>query len=560
MKFWPFKKTNEIRWSSLSAAEKRLVARKLAGAVMDLTGRAHGAQTFGRGYEAVTAPYSRQRRPAYIEKSGEDAQTSTGDKFRLINMQRDMMRNSPTRVAQDQQLRVNVVGSVGGKLYASFPTEFKEAADEVMNYFNRKWFPRAEYAFRKDFNWLLKTCLTGADTNGAVILVFDDGVLTGGNGTGRIRGFEGDEIACVSEDRFAKLFGDGHEQREGLVYNSSGMWCGAFVSMRHRGESVFPDDKFITLRFDPFDDTASPNWIMLGDMRRFNQGKPVSPLTAAITCLIDLHETVASEAQAAKINAQLVGQILTDASAETDDGESAAFTDEPGEVSAAPEEVTFDTRELSAIGAHFDQMPPGLKIDLLKTERPNPNMPAYIEFLTGLVGGTRGLGRVYSTLKAQTSYTAFRGEQVMTWPSFEEAQRTLEREVCDWAARHVIERAVKMGLIKATLPEGWQYMLAWRWPKMREVSEKDAETARQLKLKNGMTSLHRELGPGEYERLREERRREAADAREDGVIYQASESAGAKTISPADENEPAADDDDVAGGNNDETEGGDDAE
>ncbi len=75
-------------------------------------------------------------------------------------------------------------------------------------------------------------------------------------------------------------------------------------------------------------------------------------------------------------------------------------------------------------------------------------------------------------------------------------------------------------------------MLAWRWPKMREVSEKDAETARMLKLKNGMTSLHRELGPGEYERLREERRREAEDARRDGIIYQAAENAAPPEIIP----------------------------
>lgn len=533
MKFWPFAKSNRnVAWKALSEEERLRVARKIAGAVFALGRRAH----FGRGYEAVTKPYSSQRRPAYIERGGEDAQASSADKFRLINMQRDMMRNSPTRVAQDQQIRVNVVGSCGGKLYASFPEEYRAAAEEVMFYFNRRWFPRAEFSFRRDFNWILKTCLTGADVNGSVILVFDDGILTGGDGTGRIRGFEGDEIANVSDERLAALFGRGYNQREGIVYNSSGMFAGAFVSVVHRGEAVFPDGKFLTLRVDPFDDETLPNWILLGDQRRFNQGRPVSPLTAAITCLIDLHETVASEAQAAKINAQLVGQILSDANAEPDD-ESSSFTDEDEE-EAKPVEVNFSTRELSAIGAHFDQMPPGLKIDLLKTERPNPNMPAYIEFLTGLVGGARGLGRVYATLRAQTSYTAFRGEQVMTWPSFEESQTILEREVCDWAARSVIRRAVRLGLIKSALPKNWEYMLAWRWPKMREVSEKDAETARMLKLKNGMTSLHRELGPGEYERLREERRREAEDARRDGVIYQAAENAAPPEIIPAEsENE-----------------------
>lgn len=558
MKLWPFSRRNpdEVKWSGLTPDQQLTVARKLAGAALELGRRAH----FGKGYEAVTFPFSEQRRPSYVETRGEDKQLSARDRNRIINLHRDMMRNSPTRVTQDQQIRVNVVGSVGGKLYASFPAGYESAATAVMEYFNKKWFYRAEFSFRKSFNWILKTVLTAEDVNGNVVLVFDDGILTGGNGTGRIRGFEGDEIGSVPE--LEKYWPKGYEQSQGFVYNKLGMLCGCFVSTSqrenvNRGRSVFdPKSGVLKLSLDPFDDDALCNWIVLGDMRRFNQGRAVSPITSAITCLIDLHETTASEAQAAKINAQLVGQILQDANADEDDSDS-AFDDEVPEAKPVSKEVKFSTKQLSAIGAHFDQMPPGLKIDLLRTERPNPNMPAYIEFLTGLVGGTRGLARVYSTLKAQTSYTAFRGEQSMTKPSFEESQQDLEREVCDWAAQCVISRAVKLGIITEKLPDGWQKMIAWNWPTMPEIDEVKAQDALSRKLKNGVTSLARELGPGEVDKIIEERKAEKAKFLAAGLEYPGEESDPAP--SPSFVNPGDGTDGDADGGSGNNNQGGDNA-
>lgn len=552
MKLWPFSRKSAApgSWSSLTRDQQLVVARKLAGAALALGRRAH----FGRGYEAVTFPFSAQRRPSYVETEGEDSQLSAANRNKLVNLHRDMMRNSPTRVAQDQQIRVNVVGSVGGKLYASFPAGYEAAAAAVMDYFNKKWFRRAEFTFGKNFNWLLKTALTAEDTNGNVVLVFDDGILTGGTGTGRIRGFEGDEIASVPD--LSRYYPKSYQQSQGFVYNQLGMFCGCFVSTAQRdgarGKDTFePKDGVLKLSCDPFADSDElVNWIALGDMRRFNQGRAVSPITSAITCLIDLHETSASEAQAAKINAQLVGQILQDATAEDAGDDASAFDDEePPAAEAVPKEVNFSTKELTSIGAHFDQMPPGLKIDLLRTERPNPNMPQYIEFLTGLVGGTRGLARVYSTLKAQTSYTAFRGEQSMTRPSFEEAQQDLERDVCDWAARCVITRAVKLGHITAALPDGWESMIAWRWPTMPEIDEVKAQNALSLKLKNGVTSLARELGPGEVDKIIAERKAEKEKFAAAGLVYPCED--------PAAEVAPAEPGDDEAENTN---QGGNDAE
>ena len=509
-------KSDGVTWSQLTPAQRGAVARKLAGGVMGLVNLSH----FGK-YEAVTFPFSSQRRAATVETGGEDKQLSPYQRNQLVNLSRDMMRNAPERVMQDQQLRVNIVGCEGGKLHASFPKGFEDAANAVMHYFNKVWAPRAEFTFRQNFNWVLKTALTAQDVGGNVVLVFDDGILTGGNGTGRVRGFEADEIANIPEGLFAKRFPKNYKQSRGFIYNDSGMFCGLFASTSQRGAEVFePSAGFLTLRLDPFDDATQPNFIVLGDMRRYNQGRAVSPLVSALTALVDLHETVASEAQAAKLNAQMVGQILESETAEPDDVSPGLDDRETADATQAlPETVKFSTKELKAIGAHFDKMPYGIKVELLDTKRPNLNIIAYVEHVTGVIGATRGLARVYSTLKAQTSYTAFRGEQAMSEQSFRESRKDIERLVCDPIARLVIARAVRLGLITATLPEGWEEMLAWKWPKMIEVNEKDAQAALKLKLENGVTSLTRELGPGEMERILDERRREKELFDNAGLIY-----------------------------------------
>ena len=178
------------------------------------------------------------------------------------------------------------------------------------------------------------------------------------------------------------------------------------------------------------------------------------------------------------MNAQLVGQIYESEQGAVDaDSVPDAFrrvaADAGEEVpeSELDDTVEIDMEAMDAIGAHFNKMPPGLKMELLDTKRPNANMPAYLDWLLGQAAATMGMTRVYSTLKAETSYTAFRGEQCLAWPTFEEAQKDLERNVCDWAAINALRWAVRGGLLAERLPDGWERMLSWSWPKAREVDE-----------------------------------------------------------------------------------------
>ena len=493
---------------------------KILSAIYSATRR---VAAFAKGYDAVNEPFSRQRREAYIEHAGEDKQLSTEKRNKIINLHRDLLRNAPESVSQDQQVRVNVVGYVGGKMFASFG-DAKDAAKEVMRYFNKRWCRHADYTFGEHFNDVLKTVLTAQAANGNVVLVFDDGILSGGDGTGRIRGFEGDEIASVPKTEFEKHFPKNYVQSEGFVYNECGMFCGCFVSTSQRGKRVFaPQLGYITLKFDPFDDETVPNWIMIGDMRRFNQGRAVPPGVSALTTAVDLHEARASEAQAAKLNAQMLGQILStedDGSPSTGAGGAFGGPSTPAGSGEGDAEVRhYKLKNLKAIGVKLDEVPFGKKVEMFDTKRPNPNFAGYAEYMQGVTAAVRGLPRVYATLKVQNSYTGYRGEQKIAEQSFVEAQKQLERKICDWAAYLAITRAVKIGIIKATLPEDWRERIAWQWPKLPEVSVKEAESGRKLKLENGVSSLTRELGPGELDAIIAERKREKQLFDEAGLIY-----------------------------------------
>lgn len=512
---------------------KSIAGRALSALRLGRTAGPRRAASFAAGYEAVSAKHTDMRRAAVVETKGEDRQLTAQQRLRLTNLLRDMMRNSPAYVMQNRQMCVNVVGSEGGKLHAAFPPEYRAAAGEVMEYFNGTWARSAEFTYRRGFNWLLKTVLTTKDVCGNVVLVFDDGILTGGDGTGRIRAFEGDEIADVAD--FRSRFPEGCEQSQGFVYDGSGVFCGAFVSTSQRGRTAFdPAAGVLTLRRDPYSDALCP-WTVVGDMYRFNQGRAVSPLASALVSLIDLHETVSSEALAAKFNAQLVAQITSTADDAEGEPERGGFEGE-GEDGAATSTIEVPKCEaLKNIGIHTQVMPKDRRLELLDTKRPNANLDAYVDFVLGLVGGSRGLARVYSTLKAQTSYTAFRGEQIMTWKVFRDAQKDLEREVCDWAARCAISRAVRLGLVRSRLPEGWERMIAWTWPKMAEVSEKDAQSALEAKMRNGVTSLTREMGPGEFERVMAERVAEKAAFDAAGLVYPGEASVSGEIKGKADE-------------------------
>lgn len=497
-----------VRFKDLKPEQQRVVARRIAGAARALVRLAHG----GGGYEAVEAPTSKQRKPAFVELTGEDGILTASKRGKLTDLSRQAMRNGPERRAIDHQRRVNIVGTLGGKLTCNFP-----GGEECAKWFNSTWAPHAGFVNDTHFNNILKLVVQSIDTDGDCALVFDDGFITGGLGTGRVRAFETDEIASLDEKDFKALVGADHTQSQGVVFDSLGAFCGVVVSTSQRGRQTFTakDGAAWYLSRDPFARDRADNWIFCAARTRFNQGRGISPLVAAINTLTDIHEIAASETQSAKVNSQLVGQIISDAKDEVTadsvpdafkaavDAANAEVADGAGGDAGDAEKVEFSLEEMEAIGAHFDEMPAGKRFELLDTKRPNPNMAAYLDWLVGTAASTLGMPRLYAMLRAEASYSAARAEMCLAWTTFEECQKELERTVCDWIGRQAIAWAVRTGELRVTLPPDWHRLLSWSWPKPREIDETKTVAATREKLRLGLTTYRRELGPDYQAALRE---------------------------------------------------------
>ena len=490
----------KIKFSTLPAKQQKQVAIKLFKMLN------------GGKYESVEGETARQQSPGLIEygTSGEDSVLSSGLHNQLTNQLRNQLRNSPVMRIIDQQRRANIVGQSGGNLILNFPKAFEKSAEVWENWFNQDWAPTAEFTDGMHLNDLLKNSLSAIDMGGDQVMVFDNQLF---DNSGRILSFESDEVANIPQGEFEKRF-PGFKQSQGRIYDNFGRFCGVIVSRQQRGLSEFDVKKCFILTANPRADRRDSLWVMPRHVFRLNQGRGVTPMSSAATAMINTHEIVASETQAAKLNAKMVGQLLDSSDAETKTAVPTEFApgqtnDDPtvedpenepeGGDTAGQPELTFD--DLDAIGAVYDLMPPKLKMELLDTKRPNPNMPGFIDWLVGMAGGVYGFSRPFATLNPIQSYAGFKAGQSITKPSIVEAQKSMERYILDWVGRNAFRFALKNGLVTEALPPNWQNCMEWEWEDLPEVNQIDAENANEKALKNGTRTYANILGKGSKKKL-----------------------------------------------------------
>ncbi len=539
-------KPKTATWNALPTAEKKRVAAKMLAMYRTRV------KAFAAGkYNIVgSAKHRSLRERPQIETGGEDDALTATLRHQFFNLARNSVRNNETLNGILTQFRLNVVGTEGGKAYFDFGEEFKESAEILKRAFS-KFTASCEFFDGADFNECLKIILQTLIVCGDVALVFDDDYI---EGSGKLLAFEPDSIANISDAEFQKRF-PGYTQSQGRIKNQNGRFVGLIVSSSERGKPEFDATKVLFFTKDPNAAPDDCDWTLVARRWRFNQGRGTPPLSAPLAALMDVNALLGYEVESAKKNSQTYAQLiqtgnnqssldaaLADPSLNSEPGAASGVSggaDDPSDAEIAEgvkeaeelaePEISFD--ELESAGAMFDVMPENAKLELLDTKHPNPNMPAFINLVACRGGWSMGICSCFTTGTVSTSYTAFRGEQLMTQRAFEEFQKFLERNVCSWVLARWFAWATKRGEIPANLalPEDWMRRVRWFFPAMREVNAVDAQNAWNAGLKNGTLGYADILGPDWRERLAD-RGNEIAFCEKIGFIHPSRETVSGQLV------------------------------
>ena len=502
------------KWAALTAQQQRRIAARMLKTYAGLV-------RFGAGrYNIVgSSAHRKLRERPGIETGGEDDALTAALRNQFLNLSRNAVRNNETLNAILEQFRSNAIGIEGGKAFFDFPEGYEEGAYKLRRAFAR--FCRScEFFDGMSWNELLKIILQTVLVCGECAIVFDDGTI---EDSGRVLVFEPDSILNAPKEWFEKRFPN-HTQSKGKIRTKSGVIVGFMASSSERGAEEAKDPNHLLIFTKaPHADPLDVPWMLAGPKWRSNQGSATPPISAPLESLLDTADLLGFEKESAKHNSQMYAQLIqtspdsSDADAVYADPSVTAGMDDDAADSDAelaeavveatqiePETVSFD--ELNNCGAFYDIMPENAKLELLDTKHPNPNMNEFIRLVECRGGWSLGLCACYVTGKVESSYTGFRGEQMMSWPVFQKWQKFCER-ICDWLFsawwRYYVEETHQITFATGELPDDFMDRIKWFWPRMKEVNPVDMQKAYNAGLRNGTMGVDEIIGPAWRQKLRE---------------------------------------------------------
>lgn len=478
---------------------------------------------YARGqYKIVDGSAERQVAPSSVETQGEDEILNAGRRGRLLDLTRNLVRNSSLFSTILLQLESNVVGTSGGKVVLDFPDE---GANALMRRLFAAWTRNADFFDGRDFNHLLKAFLRQQIVGGDLVIVFDHFV----EGSGKLVHFEADEVVNVAPDVLARHYGKGATQSLGKVYSASGRWVGTVVSKSARGAEFADEGKCWFLKRDPDGSPLDCFWTQPSAAWRRNS-RGVSPAATAVNTATQLEDLVLSELEASRKNAQTFCWIQSDA--EDGDEPSAFGNDRDGdrmdvdsmtddEVEKAVRDAADEEGRVVLKAAHenavaFQQLPSGYRATQLDTKHPNTNVETMTQYLSGRVAAVLGLSRAFAT--GNPTNDDFRAQQLLTAPAIVQYQKDLER-ICDWAFSNFARWAAARGLVDAAaLPEDFTGLVSWEWKRLDSCDVVAAENANFMRLKN-MTGTYQEILGNDWRTKLMQGKREVAWMRANGLTH-----------------------------------------
>lgn len=456
-----------------------------------------GKKTPRQVYDVVDGKNEKSRRKPKIEMNGEDSQLQGMSRAKMLNLGRDVERNYSTAKSHLNQFRINVVG-IGPKIHINIDHDSCKAAAD---WFNGPYQKSSDARDDTPYNENCMNLLVAAKREGESIVAFDNFH----NNDGKLFFWESDQLAEIKKSEWKKhgkengwVDKDGKllEQSDGFVYDSMGVII-AYVVCNERKQGKKKFNEVTILKRDETAKQMKMPW-------RFNQRRGVPAMSASLGHYLDSYEMQSCELQSGKHNARLVGKvkrrddleedIWAENGIDVDDYVNTTTSAGDDENTTSPIKPTIYERYETLCGGAIEYMDELDDFEILDSKRPGVNVADYLDRITTNNGASLGLSQVYSTLKASTSYTAFRGEMLLAWAQFIVDQKWLERRFVDWNAIKAINWAVSRGILKA-LPEGWENKISVKWPEMPVVDPLKLQMAIAKALKNGTTDFSKLLGP-----------------------------------------------------------------
>lgn len=469
---------------------------------------AHGSPVIFARYDAVKFTGNRHRR--LLDRGTEESEFRIYDRMYAIALGRDMHRNQARYVALERQIARMTAGSVKCQL----------------NTRDRAWNVAAERYFNKVFSRdclltvprthlseLLQQLVSSVIREGDVLVVFDDGFA---RDSGQLLIYEADQLVRMADSDFEKLYPACH-QRDGVILDDVGAIYGYIVSayrftddmqIRPNGLWTLPASKCLVYTTDQA--------VLLASRYRPGQVRGVPEMLPVSICMDDADEMVKSELLTSKLGAKTFATIsageatqnaIQDAElmAALEAQEKAGNLDPATGQIANPDAVaqaqpaqqrthyqSLDDND-SAIVTYMDGKD---KLDIQTPTRPNLHVDEFYRARNADAAAALGLARGYAEMAVTNSYTAHRGESLLTWAAIYDRQKTLERTLLDWLAVKVLDRAISMGLLAAPSEDAadWRHLVSWDLPVMPAIDEKAAVDAQTAALKSGLSTFKDILG------------------------------------------------------------------
>ena len=440
-----------------------------------------------------------QHRRAEIERKGEDKLLKSYDRMKLINLMRDAERNASNARGMLLQIRLNVANGIKMRI---------NSEDEAFNKSASFWFNTVfahECNFEDDdtLEDLAENVIAARFREGDCLAVFDPL----GKNEPVLKLYEADQLVDLDERAMLEMgkrypwIRKGDTCEQGIILDTFGRVKGYAVSSEHGGTA---EQGKVTCYL------RNEQARLLRKKWRFDQHRGIPDFAASLTDVLDIYDMRSKELQTAKLAASLaiVSESQEERDAIADAAESAdvagLFSDDESSSSPEPgvEDVALDHEEeddwhdmTELTGGKIKKAAPGEKVSALDIDRPNLNAQAFYEAVTGTAGAGIGLMKCYARGEVSTSYTAFRGEMVMTWKQFHACQKWLERQFLDWVARKAIDWAILAMAVPKPADPLWQYRISWTFPRMPAVDPEKESKARISDLGAGFCDYSTEFGP-----------------------------------------------------------------